>query len=156
MVEYEMKENLINQKARDSTTGTRNLLRLHRALEYITAFLDVLPKLENPEKCCPPSQVGWEKEKKFPFELASIFFFFLQAAYKRTLAKYHPWIVQKAALMAMNMLPTKEGLINKLCDNNEEEYIKATEILPKAVEAMNKVYEITQQLYKEHKLLELP
>lgn len=58
--------------------------------------------------------------------------------------------------MAMNMLPTKEGLINKLCDNNEEEYIKATEILPKAVEAMNKVYEITQQLYKEHKLLELP
>ena len=66
MVAHEVKENLINHKARDSTTGTRNLLRLHRALEYINAFLQVLPDLENSEKCCPPSQVRnmfslWER-----------------------------------------------------------------------------------------------
>lgn len=58
--------------------------------------------------------------------------------------------------MAMNMLPTKEGLINKLCDNDEEEYLKAVEVLPKAVGAMNKVYDITQELFKENKLLDLP
>ena len=54
------------------------------------------------------------------------------------------------------MLPTKEGLINKLCDNDEEEYKKAVEVLPKAVDAMNKVYEVTQELYKDKKLLDLP
>ncbi len=39
MLEYEVEANLIKHKAKDSSTGTRNLLRLHRALEYITAFL---------------------------------------------------------------------------------------------------------------------
>ena len=39
MLEHEIETNMIKPKAKDSTTGTRNLLRLHRALEYITAFL---------------------------------------------------------------------------------------------------------------------
>ena len=40
MIQYEVDNNLIKHKAKDSSTGTRNLLRLHRALEYIVAFLD--------------------------------------------------------------------------------------------------------------------
>ena len=40
MIQYEVDNNLIKYKAKDSSTGTRNLLRLHRALEYIAAFLD--------------------------------------------------------------------------------------------------------------------
>ena len=43
MTEYEVKENLIKYKARDSTTGSRNLLRLQRALEYIIAFMVKVP-----------------------------------------------------------------------------------------------------------------
>ena len=31
-----------------------------------------------------------------------------QEAYKKTLQKFHPWVVQKAALLAMHMLPTKQ------------------------------------------------
>lgn len=58
--------------------------------------------------------------------------------------------------MAMNMLPTKEGLINTLCDNNEEEYKKVTETLPKACDAMDKVYTTTQELYEKHGILDLP
>jgi hypothetical protein len=40
MTSFEVDENLIKAKAKDCGTGSRNLLRLHRALEYIIAFLD--------------------------------------------------------------------------------------------------------------------
>jgi hypothetical protein len=36
-----------------------------------------------------------------------------RAAYEKTLAVHHPWVVQKAAKLAMNLLPTKNGLILK-------------------------------------------
>ena len=71
--------------------------------------------------------------------------------------KFHPWVVQKAATMAMNLLPTKNGLIQKLCDPDDEEAIKkASETLLECVTAMQKVYDITQELYKEKDLLNLP
>jgi len=134
MVEHEVNANLIRHKSRDSSTGARNLLRLHRALEYISQFLLVLPGLETSDKCCPSSQ----------------------NAYKKTLAKHHPWVVQKAALMAMHMLPTKEGLIHKFCGESEEEYLKAASTMVKAVDKMNLVYERTQEIYQQHNILDLP
>ena len=93
MVAYEVNNKLIKPTARDSTTGSRNLLRLHRALEYIIGFLKGVPDLEVDAKCCPLSQ----------------------EAYKKTLMKHHVWVVQKAALLAMHMLPLKRGLLEKLC-----------------------------------------
>merc|ERR1712106_182237 len=124
MLAHEIETNMIKPKARDSTTGTRNLLRLHRALEYINAFLNGVPELDANDKCCQMSQ----------------------EAYKKTLMKYHPWVVQKAASMAMNLLPTKLGLIQKFCDPEDEEAIKqATITLRESVVAMNKVYEATQE-----------
>lgn len=135
MMDFEIDNNMIKHKAKDSTTGTRNLLRLHRALEYIVAFLEGVPGLESNDKCCPLSQ----------------------EAYKGTLMKFHPWVVQKAALMAMHMLPTKEGLIQKIVDQEDQEAVdKAAETLKEAVTAMQKVYELTQDLYQEKDLLNLP
>merc|ERR1712020_436641 len=135
MLQHEIETNMIKPKARDSTTGTRNLLRLHRALEYINAFLDGVPELDANDKCCPVSQ----------------------AAYKKTLMKFHPWVVQKAALTAMYMLPTREGLISIICEPTDEEAIKkSAETLEKAVLAMKKVYDVTQEVYKEKELLALP
>ena len=135
MLSHEIETDMIKPKLKDSTTGTRNLLRLHRALEYINAFLEGIPGLETNDKCCPMSQ----------------------EAYKKTLIKYHPWVVQKAAMMAMHMLPTKEGLIKKIGDIQDEETLtKATETLNGAVNAMKKVHEVTQELYSEKDLLNLP
>lgn len=37
-----------------------------------------------------------------------------QNAYNATLAEHHPWIIQKAAIMAMYALPNKEGLFNRV------------------------------------------
>ncbi len=134
MCEYEVKENLIKHKAKDSSTGARNLLRLQRALEYINAFLKKLPEMESEDKCCPVSQ----------------------EAYRGTLMKFHPWVVQKAALVAMHMLPTREGLIQKICQNDEEKFQRALQTLPKTVEAMDRVYEKTNEVYAKHGLLDLP
>ncbi len=135
MIEYEMREKLIQpHKGKECQAASRNLLRLHRALEYIDAFLGRLPNLENAEKCCPHSQ----------------------AAYKATLAKHHPWLVQKGALGAMHFLPTKEGLIHKICGDSQEAYDEAVRLLPMAVKAMQDVYDKTQQVYAEHKLLDMP
>jgi len=135
MIQYEVDNNLIKHKAKDSSTGTRNLLRLHRALEYIVAFLEGIPALDDKDKCCSLSQ----------------------EAYKKTLMKFHPWVVQKAALLAMHMLPTREGLIAIICEPTDEEAIKkSAETLEKAVLAMKKVYDVTQEVYKEKELLALP
>ena len=90
--------------------------------------------MDHSAKCCPPSQT----------------------AYKRTLAKHHPWVVQKAATLAMNMLPTKEGLIHKICGDSQEAYEDAQRVLPLAVAAMQAVYKATHKVFEENKLLELP
>jgi hypothetical protein len=39
--------------------------------------------------------------------------YYYRAAYEKTLAVHHPWVVQKAAKLAMNLLPTKSGLVLK-------------------------------------------
>ena len=66
------KNNLIKTKKKDDPSGSRTLLRLHRALEYITEFLGKLEDLEDETFL---SQVSKD-------------------AYETTLMKYHPWIVQ--------------------------------------------------------------
>ncbi len=136
MVQHEMETKMVqpNTKHKDGNSGARNLLRLHRALAYVNAFLESLPSLAEDEKCCPHSQ----------------------KAYKKTLSRYHPWVVQKAAMLAMNMLPTRKGLIQKICGESEEEYQEAVRVLPEAVKAMQAVYNQTQKLYEEHKLLDIP
>ena len=37
-----------------------------------------------------------------------------QASYKRTLAQFHPWLVQKGALLAMHMLGTRGDIVEKV------------------------------------------
>ena len=135
MVASETERKMTEPKSKEVTaSGSRNLLKLHRALEYITDFLEQLPAMEHSAKCCPPSQ----------------------AAYKRTLSKHHPWMVQKAASLAMNMLPTKEGLIHKICGDSAEAYEEAQRVLPLAVAAMHAVYAATQKVFEDNKLLDLP
>lgn len=37
-----------------------------------------------------------------------------QDAYGKTLAKHHPWVIRKAAVVAMYTMPTKELLFKKV------------------------------------------
>ena len=67
-----MKNNLIKTKKKDDPSGSRTLLRLHRALEYIIGFLHKLDDIEDEGYCSVISR----------------------EAYEATLMKYHPWVVQ--------------------------------------------------------------
>ena len=134
MLQYEVESKLIKPKASDSDTGTRSLLRLHRALELIIAFVRGLQNLEMDERCS-----GVAKK-----------------AYKDTLANFHPWLVQKAALLLLNLLPTKAGLIKEICGDDQKKIKSTLKTLPKVVEAMQNVYQKTEEVYLEFGLLNLP
>jgi hypothetical protein len=112
MIEYE-KENKLLEKS-DFVNGARTLLRLHRGLgiislsthcleihsvyryyglpDFIKEFLRQLGDLLDTDKtssCC-------------------------QDAYNKTLAKHHPWVIRKAAIVAMYTMPTREVLLKKV------------------------------------------
>lgn len=116
MIEYE-KESKILEKG-EHTNGARTLLRLHRGLgiyivwsflcmnkpsvfhittpcelsDFIREFLRQLGDLSDSDKtssCC-------------------------QDAYNKTLAKHHPWVIRKAAIVAMYTMPTRELLLKKV------------------------------------------
>jgi len=131
MILYEEKEKLFDDSK--YVSASRTLLRLHRALLFIALFLEELGNIGADDKL-----VGS-----------------CQKTYSATLGKFHPWIVQKAALMAMYALPTKQGLLNRIKDPSETEEFYA-DLLPKAVSAMKEVYNRTQKYYEDHNLLELP
>ena len=136
MIEYELNEvKTVKVKKADDGTGTRYLIRIHRALEYVSMFLAKMSEKELHEKCGPASQ----------------------DAYKSTMLKYHPWVVQKGALMASHMLPTKEGLIWKICPPGDQSRFEDTlKRLPDLVNDMKNVYESTENIYRKHNLTDLP
>ena len=72
----QVEHDLIKTKKKDDPSGSRTLLRLHRALEYIIAFLHKLDDMQGPDLCSVQSV----------------------EAYEATLMKYHPWVVQVTPL----------------------------------------------------------
>jgi hypothetical protein len=80
----------------------------------------------------------------------------LQEAYKKTLSRFHPWLIQKGALFAMHMLPTKDGLILKVCGDDPSLQEEAEKTFLSAIESMKKVYAKTQIVYEENNVLDLP
>ncbi|XP_046747748.1 ceramide-1-phosphate transfer protein [Diprion similis] len=129
MIQHETENNLL-QKA-DYTNGSRTLLRLHRGLDFIKEFLRQLGELSDGDKtsaCC-------------------------QDAYNKTLAKHHPWIIRKGAVVAMYAMPTRELLFKKVCGDNVQRNI---DILPKMLEVTADVFKRTDKLYEINNLHALP
>ncbi|XP_050591874.1 ceramide-1-phosphate transfer protein [Bombus affinis] len=129
MIEYE-KENKILDKG-DHSNGARTLLRLHRGLDFIREFLRQLGELSDSDKtssCC-------------------------QDAYNKTLAKHHPWVVRKAAVVAMYTMPTRELLFRKVCGTDVQRNV---DVLPKMLEVTTDVFNRTHNLYDVHQLHSLP
>ncbi|CAG5092102.1 Similar to cptp: Ceramide-1-phosphate transfer protein (Danio rerio) [Cotesia congregata] len=129
MIDYE-KENKLLEKS-DYTNGARTLLRLHRGLDFIREFLRQLGELKETDKtsnCC-------------------------QDAYQKTLSKHHPWVIRKAAVVAMYTMPTREVLFKKVCGENVQRNI---DILPKMLEVTADIFNRTHNLYELHNLHTLP
>nr|ACO15163.1 Glycolipid transfer protein domain-containing protein 1 [Caligus clemensi] len=117
----------------DKGAPLRNLLRLHRALEYIIGFLKAVVKLESDDVPCAPVS---------------------QETYNNTLAKYHPWVMQKAALLAMKMLPNRGGLFEIIGSNHNRDSVE--EELNEAILKMEEAYNRMQLAFDECGMLNLP
>lgn len=133
MVAYEMGNGLVDldRRSRHPDSGCRTTLRLHRALHWLQLFLEGLrtsPEDAQTSTLCANS-------------------------YHASLAAYHPWIVRQAVTVAFCALPSRKALLEAMNIGSPEE---AVEMLSEALPFIKQVYDISQRLYAEHSLLNLP
>ncbi|NXN83110.1 CPTP protein, partial [Bombycilla garrulus] len=110
-------------------SGCRTLLRLHRALRWLQLFLEGLRSGESGTSALCTD------------------------AYNASLAAYHPWVVRKAATLAFRALPPREAFLEVMNVGTPQE---AVAVLGEAIPYISDVYGITQELFAQHKLLDLP
>ncbi|NXC12150.1 CPTP protein, partial [Corythaeola cristata] len=133
MVEYELASGLVGvQKGSGHpSSGCRTVLRLHRALRWLQLFLEGL-------------RSGREDSRTSVICTDS---------YNASLATYHPWVVRKAATVAFCALPARNAFLETMNVGTPEE---AVTLLGEALPHIGNVYSITQELFAQHKLLDLP
>nr|KAG5689271.1 hypothetical protein BaRGS_005279 [Batillaria attramentaria] len=95
MMQYERAEGIVRVKGR-VPSGTRQFLRLHRALEFILEFMRQIHQRDDDEKTS---------------HIAS-------QVYHDTLSKHHPWVTRQIAAIAVYMLPPKKTLIDVMCKHD--------------------------------------
>lgn len=132
MFDFEIDKNL-TQKRTAPLSGSRTLLRLHRALAFTMLFMKKLSEAS-----------GHDSSSSIAAD-----------AYNQSLANYHPWLVRKAAVWAMYTLPNIEDLKKKIAAPNME-LQETKQLLKDATEVMKPVYDITEELYTRHNLHGLP
>ncbi|KAM9856046.1 ceramide-1-phosphate transfer protein isoform 1-T2 [Aulostomus maculatus] len=133
MVRYELEGGLVDLSKRGShpESGCRTLLRLHRALRWLELFLERL-RTSN-------------EDGKTSIMCAE--------AYNESLSQHHPWVVRKAAGMAFCMLPSRPAFFEVMNVGPPEQVVA---MLGEAVPLISEVYQVTEELYAQHNLLELP
>ncbi|KAJ4439379.1 hypothetical protein ANN_07501 [Periplaneta americana] len=130
MIKYESENGLLEKS--DYTSGCRTLLRLHRGLDFIRLFLQKVGELRDEDKTCKVCQ----------------------DAYNTTLAQFHPWLIRKGAIVAMHALPTRGGLLQKIC--RPEEVQHTIDLLPKMLQITAEAYDRTHKCYTDNNLHGLP
>ena len=133
MVNYEITNNLTNARVNNGKTpsGSRTLLRLHRALEFILGFMREMHTLKQNE--------GMRR-------IAS-------DAYKSTLSKYHPRLIRQGVGLALYTLPTTGQLVERIGAESTEDFLRT---INQVIESGQPVYDAVQKVYEEHDLLNLP
>lgn len=130
MMEYEIK---VNKETNEALLGSRTLLRLHRALSFTMTFMENLSESQGKEKAST---------------IAS-------TAYSNTLAKYHPWLIRKAASLAMYTLPSRGDMLVLVASGQPDEQ-EVQRMLKSCVLAIKSVYESVEALYTKYDLHGLP
>ncbi|XP_007943595.1 ceramide-1-phosphate transfer protein [Orycteropus afer afer] len=133
MVTYEVSHQLVDlqRRAHHPDSGCRTVLRLHRALHWLQLFLEGLrasPEDARTSTLCTDS-------------------------YNASLATHHPWVVRQAVTVAFCALPTRKVFLEAMKVGPPEQ---AVVMLSEALPFLERVYDITQKLYAEHMLLDLP
>lgn len=133
MVKYELDNQLVDLTKRGShpESGCRTLLRLHRALRWLELFLERL-------------RVSSQDEKTSAM---------CADAYERSLSQHHPWVVRKAAGLAFCVLPGREAFFEVMNVGSAERVVS---VLGEAVPLLSEVFRVTEALYAQRQLLQLP
>ena len=122
-----------NKESKKELFGSRTLLRLHRALDFTKQFLKELVEMKDEDKVS--TMAG--------------------NVYGRTMANYHPWLIRKAAGLALYSLPSRKDLIKKIAPDGIEDAV-LKEKVEICVENIDIVYNEIEQLYTKHLLHKLP
>ena len=133
MVKYELDNELVDLTKRGShpESGCRTLLRLHRALRWLELFLERLRTSNEDGK-------------------TSVM---CSESYNESLAQHHPWMVRKAAGMAFCVLPGRPAFFEVMNVGPPEQVVA---MLGEALPLISDVYQITEELYAQHNMLDLP
>lgn len=135
MIEYEKSTNMVSDSKRPS--GSRTLLRLHRALEFVSHFMLEVSRLDDHNGTADVAR----------------------ECYKKTLAKYHPWYIRKSASLAMYTLPYRHQLVERAYSGSVPDFETTTSVsesMNRLAQLAEEVFNATQKLYDEHNLLDLP
>lgn len=132
MLDFEI-ENDLTRKTTHPLSGSRTLLRLHRALAFTMLFMSKLSQSTDDDSS----------------------YYMAKDAYNESLANFHPWIIRKAALWAMYTLPKVGDFIKKIAQANMDKG-KTKQLLKEVTDAMKQVYDFTEELYTKHNLHDLP
>jgi hypothetical protein len=132
MVNWEVVNDKTITNPKDNLSGSRTLLRLVRALDFILLFLQ---NLENK----PNQALGTSCSE----------------AYDKTLAHYHSWAIRKAAGVAFHLLPTRENFLHAMYPTTPSQQATLDDLhtLQKAVDTVNKK---TQNLLASNNCDNLP
>lgn len=132
-IEYETKENLLRDTKRQS--GARTILRLHRALEFLSALMLNLSKLNEDEETATAAR----------------------DAYSGTLARHHPWTIRTIASFAMRTLPLKKILVESVLgkENSGNETATNEKMLALA-NVTDNLFLVVDKYYEEKQLKDLP
>lgn len=131
MIEHEKETDLLYKTG--FVSGSRTLLRVHRGLEFMEAFLEKISKLKDEDSTHTACS----------------------EAYDATLSKYHSFVIRNGAKVAMYTLPTRENLLKKVC-GSEQAIERATRILPTTLQACRTVHGRIENLYTLYDLHGLP
>ncbi|XP_009869585.1 PREDICTED: ceramide-1-phosphate transfer protein, partial [Apaloderma vittatum] len=128
MVEYELTNGLvdIHKRSEHPDSGCRTV-----ALRWLQLFLEGL-------------RTGREDSRTSVICTDS---------YNASLAAYHPWVIRKAATVAFCALPSRNAFLEIMNVGTPEEAIA---VLGEALPYICEVYGITQELFAQHQLLDLP
>lgn len=130
MIHYECYED--NKKLlKPKKQGSRTLLRLHRALNFLMKFVQKL----------------YECENKHASEI------FL-TVYNETLSLHHTWLVRKSVKFASYTIPSREKLLISIIGTEGEiENLKVKK--EQFIQNIKRVYERVQVIYEKEDILNL-
>lgn len=118
---------------RQTPSGSRTLLRLHRSLLWLQLMLTKL----------------WPESGQVRRSLGEA----CEEAYSEALAPYHPWLLQRVARVAFKAMPEYTVLLRMVCVNTHEE---AEPVIRIIIKAITEVRHRTHTELEKRNMLDLP